>query len=101
MLQILLRKRSRKRSALTIQSDLATVNLVDEQLRRRFTLRYAGCGSHARRPFARYEHEYPDYCAAMASLQGAVYCLSTSYRSGKCRQSLPALSGAHVVAQAS
>jgi hypothetical protein len=69
LLEMLLRKRSPKRSALTIQSDLATVNLVaDEELRRRFTIRYAGCGSHARRPFALYEHEDPDYCVAMLHL---------------------------------
>ena len=44
LLQMLLRKRSPKHSALAIQSDLATVNLVaDEELRRRFTFRYAGC----------------------------------------------------------
>ncbi|HEX7481332.1 MAG TPA: transposase [Polyangiales bacterium] len=69
LLQMLLRKRNPKRSALTIQSDLATVNLVaDQQLQRLFTVRYAGCGSHARRPFALYEHEDPVYCAAMLHL---------------------------------
>jgi hypothetical protein len=66
LLETLLDKRSPKYKALTIQSDLATVNLVaDEQLRRRFDIRYAGCASHARRPFALYEDEDPDYCAAM------------------------------------
>ena len=66
LLEMLLRKRSPKRNALTIQSDLATVNLVaDEELRRRFAIRYVGCASHARRPFALYEDEDPDYCAAM------------------------------------
>jgi hypothetical protein len=66
LLEMMLGKRSPKCKALTIQSDLATVNLVaDEQLRRRFDIRYVGCASHARRPFALYEHEDPDYCAAM------------------------------------
>jgi len=66
LLEMLLRKRSPKHKALTIQSDLATVNLVaDEELRRRFAIRYAGCASHARRPFALYEDEDPDYCAAI------------------------------------
>jgi hypothetical protein len=66
LLEMLLRKRSPKHKALTIQSDLATVNLVaDEELRQRFAIRYAGCASHARRPFALYEDEDPDYCAAM------------------------------------
>ena len=66
LLEMLLCKRSPKRKALTIQSDLATVNLVaDEELRRRFDIRYVGCASHARRPFALYEDEDPVYCAAM------------------------------------
>ena len=66
LLEMLLRKRSPKHKALTIQSDLATVNLVaDEELRRRFAIQYAGCASHARRPFALYEDEDPEYCAAM------------------------------------
>jgi hypothetical protein len=66
LLQMLLRKRSPKSRALTIQSDLATVNLVaDEELKSRFTFNYAGCASHARRPFALYEHEDPVCCEAM------------------------------------
>jgi hypothetical protein len=69
LLQTLLRKRSPKSNTLTVQSDLSTVNLVaDEELKRRFTLRYAGCASHARRPFALYEHEDPVCCAAMLHL---------------------------------
>ena len=44
LLQMLLRKRSPKHPALTVQSDLSTVNLVaDETLNRHFTFRYAGC----------------------------------------------------------
>jgi hypothetical protein len=66
LLEALLSKRSPKRKHLTIQSDLATVNLVaDDDLRSRFDIRYVGCASHARRPFALYEGEDPDYCAAM------------------------------------
>ena len=66
LLEMLLRKRNPKCKDLTIQSDLSTVNLVvDEELRRRFAIRYAGCASHARRPFALYEDEDPDYCAAI------------------------------------
>lgn len=69
LLQMLLDKRDPKRTALTTQSDLSTVNLIaDEELRRRFTFRYAGCGSHARRPFALYEHEDPLACGAMLHL---------------------------------
>jgi len=66
---MLLAKRRKSVKKLTIQSDLATVNLVaDEKLRQRFDIRYVGCASHARRPFALYEHEDPDYCAAMLHL---------------------------------
>jgi hypothetical protein len=66
LLETLMCKRSPKRRSLTIQSDLATVNLVaDEELRRRFDIRYVGCASHARRPFALYEDEAPEYCGAM------------------------------------
>jgi hypothetical protein len=66
LLETLLGKRSPKRKALMIQSDLATVNLVaDKQLQQCFDIRYVGCASHARRPFALYENEDPDYCAAM------------------------------------
>jgi len=66
LLESLLGKRSPKHKALTIQSDLATVNLVaDETLRRRFDIQYVGCASHARRPFALYEDEDPALCAAM------------------------------------
>ena len=69
LLQMLLRKRSPKQYELTIQSDLSTVNLVaDDELRRSFTFRYAGCTSHARRPFALYEHEDPESCSAMLHL---------------------------------
>jgi hypothetical protein len=66
LLETLLCKRNPKYKALTIQSDLATVNLVaDPELRRRFDLRQVGCASHARRPFALYEDEDPDLCGAM------------------------------------
>ena len=69
LLQMLLRKRSPKHKTLTIQSDLATVNLVtNEELLKLFVLRYAGCTSHARRPFALYEHEDPVCCEAMLHL---------------------------------
>jgi hypothetical protein len=74
LLETLLRKRSPKCKALTIQSDLATVNLVaHEQLRQRFDIQYVGCASHARRPFALYEHEDPDYCAAMLHMFKGVF----------------------------
>ena len=66
LLETLLCKRSPRRKALTVQSDLSTVNLVaDKELLRRFDIRHVGCASHARRPFALYEHEDPDHCAYM------------------------------------
>jgi hypothetical protein len=69
LLQMLLRKRSPKHSTLVVQSDLSTVNLVtNDELLRLFTLRYAGCTSHARRPFALYEHEDRECCEPMLHL---------------------------------
>jgi hypothetical protein len=69
LLQMLLHKRNPKQTELTILSDLSSVNLVtDAELLRLFTFRYAGCTSHARRPFALYEHEDPEYCGAMLHL---------------------------------
>jgi hypothetical protein len=66
LLETLLCKRGPKHKALTIQSDLATVNLVAApELQRRFDLRQVGCASHARRPFALYEDEDPVSCGAM------------------------------------
>jgi serine/threonine protein kinase len=48
LLEMLLRKRSPKCKDLTIQSDLATVNLVaDEELQRRFAIRYCRPGASA------------------------------------------------------
>jgi hypothetical protein len=66
LLETLLCKRRPRLKALTVQSDLSTVNLVaDKELLRRFDIRHVGCASHARRPFALYEHEDPDRCAYM------------------------------------
>lgn len=66
LLEILLEKRKKGLREVTIQSDLATVNLVaDPKLCERFNIIYAGCGAHARRPFAQYEHEDPELCAPM------------------------------------
>lgn len=69
VLEMLLAKRNPKAKALTIQSDLATVNLVaDAELHRRFDIRHVGCASHARRPFALYEDEDPETCGLMLHL---------------------------------
>jgi len=69
LLEMLLEKRNPASHELTIQSDLATVNLVSKAvLCSRFTIRYVGCMSHARRPFALYEAEDPDRCARILHL---------------------------------
>ena len=66
LLEILLEKRSPALKEVVIQSDLSTSNLIaNKDLCDKFDIGYAGCASHARRPFALYEHEDPDYCAAM------------------------------------
>jgi hypothetical protein len=64
LLEVLLEKRQKSNRDLTIQSDLSTVNLVgNADLGQRFNIRYVGCLSHARRPFAIHEAEDPDYCS--------------------------------------
>lgn len=69
LLEALLQRRDPTHSKLTVQSDLATVNLVtDKELLRRFLIRIVGCASHARRPFALYEHEDPDSCGLMLEM---------------------------------
>jgi hypothetical protein len=69
LLEMLLWKRRKSARHLTVQSDLSTVNLVaDEKLLHRFDIRYVGCTSHARRPFALYEHEDPANCARILHL---------------------------------
>ncbi len=51
---------------ITVQSDLSTVNLIaDQNINRRFRIDYAGCASHARRPFALYEADDPVDCERM------------------------------------
>lgn len=43
---------------LIVQADLNTTNLIrDPELLKRFNFQLVGCGAHARRPFALYEHE--------------------------------------------
>jgi hypothetical protein len=64
LLEMLLAKRRPEAGALIVQADLATVNLVtDPELLKQFPLRYAGCMSHARRPFAIHEDDDPELCA--------------------------------------
>jgi hypothetical protein len=59
---------------LTVQSDLATVNLIsDAELATLFDIELAGCTSHARRPFALYENDDPDACAHMLHLFRGLY----------------------------
>ena len=74
LLEMLLEKRLPEKRELTIQSDLSTVNLVSNpELCACFNIRYAGCASHARRPFALYEHEDPENCARMLHLFKGVF----------------------------
>jgi hypothetical protein len=69
LLETLLEKRSPSANALTIQSDLSTVNLVaDKALQESFDICYVGCASHARRPFALYEDEDPELCSFILHL---------------------------------
>jgi hypothetical protein len=66
LLTLSLGSRSPEFKKLTVQSDLASVNLVtDAKVAARFDLEMAGCASHARRPFALYEAEDSELCGIM------------------------------------
>jgi len=57
-----------------VQSDLSTVNLVDDnELASRFAIELAGCTSHARRPYALYEDDDPELCPIMLHLFKGLY----------------------------
>ena len=58
LLEMLLKNRTPEKNKITIQSDLATTNLiVDAELNKRFEVMHLGCASHARRIFALYEND--------------------------------------------
>ena len=74
LLSICLSLRRPELKNIIIQSDLSSVNLVsDSEIAERFAIEYAGCTSHARRPFAIYENEDPDLCAYMLHLFKGLY----------------------------
>jgi hypothetical protein len=73
LLSICLGMRQPEFKDLTVQSDLSTVNLVSADLAKRFAIELAGCVSHARRPFALYEHEDPELCGYMLHFFKGLY----------------------------
>jgi len=73
LLSICLNSRQAALKDLTVQSDLATVNLVSAEQKERFDIELAGCTSHARRPFAIHENDDPDACAYMLHLFKGLY----------------------------
>lgn len=73
LLSICLASRRQENSDITIQSDLATVNLVSPEQAQRFHIEMVGCASHARRPFAIYENEDPEACGYMLHLFKGLY----------------------------
>ena len=61
--------RNSENRKIVIQSDLSRVNLVsDPEVLKKVDVEYAGCTSHARRDFKRYEHEDPDLCERIVNL---------------------------------
>jgi hypothetical protein len=65
----ILESRDRKRTAVVLQGDLSTSNLVvAKELVDHFKIRFIGCSAHARRPFALYEDDDPVMCGAMLHL---------------------------------
>lgn len=74
LLSICLGARDPDKKSVIVQSDLSSANLVnDHQLTECFSIEYAGCASHARRPFAIHETDAPDYCSAMLHLFKGLY----------------------------
>lgn len=65
LLTRLLEWRSPKAGPLIFQGDLSTTNLPSEALRKKFQLKLAGCGSHARRSFWRYREDDGLFCYFM------------------------------------
>lgn len=64
LLDIILQDRPAKKKDLVIQSDLSTANLVSNSVLLKYlSINYAGCASHARRPFAIFEDQDPDLCS--------------------------------------
>ena len=69
LFEALLARRNPRARRVVLQGDLSATNLVTApELHKRFDIRSIGCTSHARRPFANYEHEDPDNCAFMLHL---------------------------------
>ena len=86
--EALLKIRDPELKKLWIQSDLATTNLVvDTKLMEIFDIQYAGCASHARRPFAIHEEEDSVWCSYMLHMFKGLFihehCLDSSGRNTK------------------
>lgn len=74
LLEELLRLRPEAETKLFVQTDLSRVNVIaDEELQRKFDVTYAGCTSHARRPFALHEDDDPDNCAYMLHMFKGIF----------------------------
>jgi hypothetical protein len=66
LLELLLERRNPKAGGVTVQSDLASTNLVsDAAILERFPIVRVGCASHARRPFAIHEADDEELCGIM------------------------------------
>lgn len=65
LLSRLLEWRSPRFDKLIFQGDLSSTNLPSPQLRQKFELSIAGCGSHARRPFWKHREEDENLCYFM------------------------------------
>jgi hypothetical protein len=66
LLTKILESRNPKSGPVTFQGDLSTTNLPSPELREKFSMTLAGCGSHARRPFWRFRDDDEDLCYFMA-----------------------------------
>jgi hypothetical protein len=69
LLEELLKRRKAVHRSVIVQSDLSTTNRVkDPKLLERFDIQQVGCTAHARRPFARFEHEDPELSGMLLTL---------------------------------
>lgn len=95
LVEMLLRRRKAIARQLTLQADLSTTNLVtDPQLTSRFEIELAGCGSHARRPFALYEDQDPIHAPHMLCLfKGLALYEHMLDRHGRNRENVLAIRG--------
>lgn len=65
LLDVILSKRKPDNRRLVVQTDLATTNLIKQEIAKNLDLHLAGCAAHARRPFKLHFDDDPEPCEAI------------------------------------